>query len=602
MGQQLRRIVIDRGVSTPMRDGTVLVSDLYRPDDDARHPVLLTRTPYDRTFPLTAHHSIDIAEMALRGYICMVQDVRGRFGSEGSYETYTYDAKDGFDTIAWITEQPWSDGNVGMFGTSYMAQAQWLAASEQPPALRALAPFQSPHSTTGGDRYRGGALQLGVLAGWATSAIAPPEVMRRAQTDPEMWIEFFKVLDDADNLEEHMRRLPLVPWPPIDERAGGLSPQFDKTVRYEFHPPIPRFQPSDIATPALVFAGWHDVFLQPCLDLFCGIVTDGASEEARRLTRLVVGPWSHGMQSGTVGELNFGIGASGLLLDRKENFTKLHRRWFDARLLGKATGIDDEPRVKVFVMGENRWREMDAWPPTSAKPQQWRIHAGVMAEAPGAVVAASGAVAAAATDVVRSSGTLLPAAPTEPATPSAFWLDPDDPVPTRGGTLMMGQQYIRGPVDQVRTELRDDVLVFTSEPLVGTLTVIGRVTLTAWVAAQTADTDVVARLCDVHPDGRSFNVVDGILRLRFRDGLDRPTPLEPGEVYRVEVDLWSTAYAFLPGHRLRLHVTASDFPRYDRCPGTGQTSADATEILPQRNLLFHDAEHPSHLVLPVVPG
>ncbi|MDP9325126.1 MAG: CocE/NonD family hydrolase, partial [Candidatus Dormibacteraeota bacterium] len=198
-------------------------------------------------------------------------------------------------------------------------------------------------------------------------------------------------------------------------------------------------------------------------------------------------------------------------------------------------------------------------------------------------------------------GALSSQVPQGAAAPSAFWLDPDNPVPTRGGTLMMGQQYIRGPVDQVRTELRDDVLVFTSEPLAASLTVIGRVTLNAWVAAQTPDTDVVARLCDVHPDGRSFNVVDGILRLRFRDGLDRPTPLEPGEVYRVEVDLWSTAHAFLPGHRLRLHVTASDFPRYDRCPGTGQTSADATEILPQRNLLFHDVEHPSHLLLPVIP-
>jgi putative CocE/NonD family hydrolase len=167
---------------------------------------------------------------------------------------------------------------------------------------------------------------------------------------------------------------------------------------------------------------------------------------------------------------------------------------------------------------------------------------------------------------------------------------------------MMGQQYIRGPVDQLRTELRDDVLVFTSEPLTAALTVIGPIKLVAWVSAQTPDTDVVARLCDVQPDGRSFNVVDGILRLRFREGLDRPQPCAPDEVYRVEVDLWSTAHAFLAGHRLRLHVTASDFPRYDRCPGTGQTSADATAILPQRNLLYHDPERASHLLLPVVPG
>ena len=485
-----------------------------------------------------------------------------------------------------------------MFGTSYMAQTQWLAAAKQPPALRALAPFQSPDSTTGGDRYRGGALQLGILAGWAMTAIAPAEVMRRAQTDPGLWPEFFGVLDDADNLEEHMRRLPLVPWPPIDERAGGISPQFDQTVRYEFHPPVPRFLPSEIATPALIFAGWHDVFLQPCLDLYSAIVEEGGSEQARRLSRLVVGPWSHGMASSTVGELNFSVGASSILLDRKENISKLHRRWFDARLRGKATGIDDEPRVKVFVMGINRWRDEEAWPPPSAVPREWYLHAGAAVGA----VEAPGAAVASAPGAVRSAGALSSRAPQDAAAPSAFWLDPDDPVPTRGGTLMMGQQYIRGPVDQIRTELRDDVLVFTSEPLSATLTAIGPIKLVAWVSAQTPDTDVVARLCDVHPDGRSFNVVDGILRLRFREGLDRPTPCAPGEVYRVEVDLWSTAHAFLAGHRLRLHVTASDFPRYDRCPGTGQTSADATAILPQRNLLFHDPEHPSHLLLPVVPG
>jgi putative CocE/NonD family hydrolase len=389
-----------------------------------------------------------------------------------------------------------------------------------------------------------------------------------------------------------MRRLPLVPWPPIDERAGGISPQFDQTVRYEFHPPIPRFQPSAIASPALVFAGWYDVFLQPCIDLFRGVASEGASEEARSLSRLVIGPWSHGMQGNVVGELNFGIGASGILLDRRENFTKLHRRWFDARLRGMATGIDEEARVKVFVMGENRWREMDAWPPP-AEPQRWHLHAA--AEAPGAAPAMPATA-------VSSAGLLAPEPPTGQEPPSPFWLDPDDPVPTRGGTLMLGQQYLRGPVDQLRTELRDDVLVFTSDALTAPLTVIGAVRMVAWVSAETPDTDLVARLCDVHPDGRSFNVVDGILRLRFREGLDREVPLQPGEIYRVEVDLWSTAQTFLAGHRLRLHVTASDFPRYDRCPGTGQTSADASAVLPQRNLLHHDAEHPTHLLLPVVRG
>jgi putative CocE/NonD family hydrolase len=276
-----------------------------------------------------------------------------------------------------------------------------------------------------------------------------------------------------------------------------------------------------------------------------------------------------------VGELDMGFRSSPLLLDLKENLTAFQQRWFDARLLGKATHIDEEPPVRIFVMGANRWRDESEWPPRRAAAQRWYLQSG----------AAGGGLGLAAPD---------------DSEPSVFRLDPDDPVPTWGGALLMAGKYLRGPVDQARTEARPDVLLFTSEPLPDPLQLIGRLRLVAWVAAQTPDTDVVARLCDVHPNGRSYNVADGILRLRFRQGLDRESLLVPGEVYRVEVDLWSTAHVFLAGHRLRLQVCASDFPRYDRNPGTGQTSADVDRVLPQRNLLFHDPEHPSHLVLPVV--
>jgi len=255
------------------------------------------------------------------------------------------------------------------------------------------------------------------------------------------------------------------------------------------------------------------------------------------------------MESGAVGELNFGVRASSLLLDMRENITKLHRRWFDARLRGRDRGLDDEPRVQLFVMGENRWRGEDSWPPRNSKPQSWYLRADGDAGAPGAAAAGASVLEGG----ISAVGILSQGAPPEAAAASAFWLDPEDPVPTRGGNLMMGQQYIRGPVDQLRTEMRDDVLVFSSAPLSDSLTVIGPVRLIAWVSSETPDTDVVARLCDVHPDGRSYNVVDGILRLRFREGLDRQVPCAPSEVYRVEVDLWSTAHKFLAGHRLRLH-------------------------------------------------
>jgi putative CocE/NonD family hydrolase len=246
---------------------------------------------------------------------------------------------------------------------------------------------------------------------------------------------------------------------------------------------------------------------------------------------------------------------------------------------GQHTGIDEEPPVKLFVMGPNRWRSEDEWPPSRATAQRWHLHGGHL----------------------HGGGGLTTKPPAE-SSPSMYELDPDDPVRTWGGSLLMAGKYLRGPVDQARTETHKDVLLFTSAPLEQPLEVCGRVLLHAWVAAGTPDTDLVARLCDVHPGGRSYNVVDGILRLRFREGLDRPKPLTKGEVVEATVDLWSTAYVFAPGHRLRLQVCASDFPRYDRNPGTGETSATATRILPQRNLLFHDPHHPSHLELPVIPG
>jgi uncharacterized protein len=565
-------IRVERGVPAAMRDGCTLVADIYRPDDVERHPVLVQRTPYDRTLIGNVASDIDPIKMSMAGYVVVSQDVRGRFDSEGEFESYSNEASDGHDTVQWAAEQPWSDGNVGMFGLSYMAQCALLAASTRPPALRAIAILESPDNATGGDRYRGGALSLGMLASWAMQTIVPAAVLRAARSDPSRYAEIPGVVDDIDLLDEHMRRLPLVPFPPIDSRGVDPARQFDRTVTYDFFPPVPRFQPSDIAVPALVIAGWHDVFLQPDLDLYNDLRQRGSTEDVRHLTRLAIGPWSHGTPASIVGQADYGFRASPLFLDLKEDFSKLHQRWFDARMRGRDSGIDGEAPVRVFAMGVNRWRDEQEWPPARAVEQTWHLH---------------------------GDGGLDPAAPAEVAA-STFRLDPDNPVPTVGGATLMNGKYLRGPVDQVRVEERDDVLRFTSGVRQEPLEVTGRVRLVAWVASETPDTDVVARLCDVHPDGGSFHVCDGILRLRFRESITHPSLLEPGEVYRVEVDLWSTAHVFLPGHRLRLQVRASDFPRYDRNPGTGQTSAEVDRILPQRNLLFHDPQRASHLVLPVI--
>ena len=572
------RVVLERDVEVPMRDGTVLAADVYRPDDGEDHPVLVQRTPYDKTFyPFTWGGSLDPTKMAVSGYAVVIQDVRGRWGSEGEYYPYTNEADDGYDTIEWAAVQPWSNGDVGTYGISYMGLSQWLAASTRPPALRAMATVTSPNDAKLDLIQRGGALHLGVLAYWTTS-IGLHELVRSRGGSPEFLADFLGLVDDIDQLDQRVRQLPLLPFEPL-RRAGGLVPMFDDEVRDEV--PTDRHlgmgaahRHGDVAVPVLQLAGWYDLCLQPDLDHFTAMRGTAATEDARRLTRLVVTPWAHAAYAGTVGELDFGFRASGLLLDLREDLTALHRRWFDARLRGKATGIDDEAPVKLFVMGRNRWRDEDEWPLQRARAERWHVQA---------------------------DGGLTREPPPANAPPGIFTLDPDDPVPTTGGTLLMTAKYQRGPVHQAHVEARPDVLVYTSAPVTEDYEVTGRVTFVAHVAAETTDTDVVVKLCDVHPDGRSYNVVDGIRRLRFRDSLTDPTPAVAGETYRVEVDLWSTSHVFLPEHRLRILVTASDFPRYDRCPGTGEGSATATRVLPQRNRLFCDAARPSYVELPHVP-
>lgn len=574
------RVILERDVPCSLRDGTVLLADIWRPDDGERHPVLLQRTPYDKTFFPYAWAPLDPTKLALAGYVVAIQDVRGRFGSEGDFPgPYAAEAEDGRDAVQWAAALPWSNGAVGMYGISYMAACQWLAASTRPSELRAIVPVTSPNDFVEGHSHRGEAFQLGLFAAWTLASVGPNAVARRLAGSSRLPAEVAGLVDDIDSLDEWVRRVPLSPFPPVDERAGGFGPWFGaaaaEEVRGPQHDPVSSsHRHGDIAVPALQVAGWYDVLLQADLDHFTAMRTQAGSEEARGATRLIVGPWAHGAFGSVVGELDFGLRSSGLLLDLREDLTGLHRRWFDARLKGLATGIDDEPPVKIFVMGRNRWRHEDEWPPRRSRAQRWHLHAG---------------------------GILSPRPPEE-AEPTAFRLDPDDPVPTRGGNLLMHPKYTRGPVEQAPTEAHPDVLVFTSEPLARDVEVTGRVRLVAWVAAETVDSDVVARLCDVHPDGRAYNVADGIRRLRFRESLRAPRPLTPGEVVPVEVDLWSTSHVFLPGHRLRLHVCASDFPRYDRCPGTGESSAVAKRILPQRNLLFHDPPRPSHLELPVIEG
>jgi putative CocE/NonD family hydrolase len=298
-----------------------------------------------------------------------------------------------------------------------------------------------------------------------------------------------------------------------------------------------------------------------------------ATEEARQRTRLIVGPWTHGMFLNVVGDLDFGLRSSGFFLDLKEDLTALNLRWFGQRLKEVPTGIDEEPPVKLFVQGANRWRYEDAWPLARAVSTPWYLGA---------------------------NGRLAPEPPGADERPDSYVYDPQDPCPTRGGTLLLPRTYPAGPVDQTPILGRPDVLVYSSERLSRDMEVTGPVRAILYAATSAPDADWVVKLCDVYPDGRTFNVCDGILRARYRASWETPTLVKPDEVERYDIDLWATSWLFRAGHRIRLVVTSSDFPRYDRNPNTGELGVAATTTTPARQQIFHDGGRASHVILPVV--
>ena len=297
------------------------------------------------------------------------------------------------------------------------------------------------------------------------------------------------------------------------------------------------------------------------------------SDAARRESRLIIGPWAHGMFHNVVGEVDFGFRANGLFLDLKEDLTRLQLRWFD-RWLNKDGAGDPEAPVKIFVQGRNRWRDEQEWPPARAQLTPWYLNG-------------DGSLARSRTSVDHAA--------------RSYVYDPNDPCPTCGGTLLLPTQYTPGPINQASVMARRDVLTYTSAPLTADLEITGALRAVLYVATSGRDTDFMLKLCDVHPDGRTLNVCDGVLRLSLRDGQRRQL-VEPGAMLRVEIDLWSTAMLFKAGHRLRVLVTSSDFPRYDRNPNTGELAHVATRLVPALQQVFHGEDCASHLLLPEIAG
>jgi uncharacterized protein len=575
------RVLIDKDVAMKTRDGVTLRADVYRPDAAGRFPVLLSRLPYDKN---GRRRPGDIDVFVEHGYVVIFQDTRGRFASDGDeYYPLIWEAQDGHDAVEWAAALPYSNGRVGTMGQSYLGATQYLLAPTRPPHLVASFPASAAADFHQCWVYHtGGAFELGWQVPYAI-LMARDSIARRGLTST-LLPELERLLAPAPTpwappiSEEAYRRLPLTSWA---ELLAPVAPYFADYLHHPADGPTwdvnlePRH--GEIATPMYHVTSWYDIFLHGGLANFTGLRQRAATEAARRAQKLLVGPWAHlfpytSPTSTGTGDIDFGPAA---LIDLHQ----VQLRWFDHFLKGVDTGILDEPPVKLFVMGENRWRDEHEWPLARTRYTPYYLHG---------AGAAKGA---------RGDGTLSPAAPgDEPA--DHFTYDPADPVPTRGGNTLI---LAMGVMDQRPVEARDDVLVYTTEPMTAPLEVTGPVTATLYAASTAPDTDFTAKLVDVHPDGFARNLADGIVRARYRESLTAPRPLTPGEVTKLTIDLWATSHVFLPGHRLRLEIASSNFPRFDRNLNTGEDPATGTRWQTARQTVFHDARHPSHVTLPVIP-
>jgi uncharacterized protein len=577
-------IVVQKNVPATMRDGTTLVADVYRPGGEAsegEYPVLLTRLPYGKDLPIATGYMSPV-KAAEHHYIVVVQDVRGRFGSKGEWSPSVNEFEDGYDAVEWAAKLPGSNGTVGMYGASYFGMTQWQAAIMRPPSLRSLVPGITWGNYLNGEQYRGGVRELGLWLYWCEAGLALDSLFRKYRNTPEKLEKLLPAqIDVIDHLPEHYETLPLKDLPD----PGGVVPYMYRALEHGIASSIWEYLNIDgrydnVEVPTLHIGCWYDVFLGETLRQY-EAMKELAAERGTRPPRLLIGPWSHGTTfPKMVGGLDFGLASSGLFLNCKGDVTDYHLRWFDATLKGDEGALEKDPPVEVFVMGENRWRGYKEWPVPGSREERWHLHAG---------------------------GVLSREEP-EGGPPNEYDYDPKEPVPTIGGALLMPEVYEAGPVDQRPIEDRSDVLVYTSEELAENYTAIGPVYATLYAASSAPDTDFVARLVDVYPDGRAMVVTDGIIRASARESYPapgtikpaQPTLIEPGEVYEYVIDLWASGITFLEGHRLRVEITSSSFPRWDRNLNTGEDTKDSarSEVAHQR--VFHDPERPSNITLTVV--
>ena len=578
------KIVREPNVMVPMRDGVKLATDVFRPDAPGRFPVLVTRGPYGKdSYVDNPDHSIWF--FPKHGYVVVSQDCRARFESEGdNYNPLFQEVQDGYDTVEWAARQSWSNGRVGTTGQSYLGATQYTLATSNPlpPHLQVMAPVSASADFHQSWAYHtGGAMEWGWMVPYAI--FKGRNTLTRAGHE-ELLSQMDEYVLPPDNFaqplkDEWYRHLPLADW---INRLKETAPYFEKYLDQEADGPywwqINLLRHLEgITLPMFHVSSWYDIFLEGALNAYQAIRDRGGSELAKRNQRLLIGPWAHirpytAPTSGETGDIDFG----------PEARIELHEylpRWFDYWLKDIDTGVMNEPPVSLFVMGENRWRGEQEWPLARTHYTRYYLHA----ESPANT---------------RSGDGTLSTSPPGDEPPDSYAYDPKEPVTTHGGNTLLIPQ---GVADQRPVEDREDVLVYTSEALERELEVTGPINVHLFASSSAIDTDFTAKLVDVRPDGYAHNIQDGIIRARYRTSRSEPSLMEPGRVYEFVIDLWATSHLFKTGHRLRVEISSSNFPRFDRNPNTGAPLGQDDRLEVARQTVHHRGEHPSHIVLPIIP-
>ncbi len=583
---------VERAVMVPMRDGVRLSTDLYFPVGlEGKRPVILIRTPYNKKLLYTKQWGPSAYVFAGQGYIVAVQDVRGRYESEGTYFFSGNEPKDGYDATDWLAKQPWSTGKIGTYGCSYLGEVQYQQARLRHPNLTAMIP-----QGAGPTKYRyfgvtsGGVLELAITSGWfyrqgTKNFYRPPPGMSR-----EEYLETLDLFNPAPDIPAKdltglWNTLPIVDFlkkakgPPTDYEAVASHPPGD--IWWDSLGYVRDDDRFDV--PALHINSWYDMGVAETLKLFNLLATNAEGPRGRDHQYAVISPTTHCVSENmtehtVVGDRDLG--------DPRFDYWNLYLRWFDHWLLGLDNGVTQIPKFQFYEMGRDRWRREDRWPLGRTSYVDYYLHSAGRANS-------------------RWGDGVLSVEPPRAEPADSFVYDPATPVPTSGGAICAAcaaGQTREGGIDQTDIEARQDVLVYTTAPLKEGVEVTGPIEATFYLSSSAKDTDLTAKLVDVYPDGRAFNVQEGILRVRYRNSFEQPEPMQPGQVYQVRVDLHATSNYFGPGHRIRLEVASSNFPRFERNLNTGGKNFDETAWLVARNAIHHSRRYASRLRLPVIPA